>query len=241
VADAPTALAGSRRDSITAPRARRPPRYRGRVARRDLRLLLAACLVAMCAAAAVAFAAGEPAPEHAPRLDGPPPPAQFRGRLAPALRLRDARGGVLDTRALRGRPLAVTFLYTRCIDSCPLIGAELHDALAALGPAAQRVAVLAISVDPAHDTPAAVRRWLALRREPPQFHYLLGTTRELMPAWNAWFAEPQDTRYPTSTHTAAIWLVDRRGHPRALYDAAALLPPGALAHDLRALLRERAT
>ncbi len=212
------------------------------MARRDLRLLLVGSAIALCAAAAVAFAAAPGSrPAHASRLDGAPPPAQFRGRFAPAFRLRDARGGVLDSRSLRGRPYAVTFLYTRCIDSCPLIGAELHDALAALGSAAaRRVAVVAITVDPAHDTPAAARRWLVQRREPLQFHYLLGSTRELTPVWNAWFAEPQDPRYPTSTHTAAIWLVDRSGRFRALYDAAGPLRPGSLAHDLRVLLREPA-
>jgi protein SCO1/2 len=208
------------------------------VLRRDLKLLLAACLAAACVATAVALAAGGgSAPRHAGRLDGPAPPAQFAGKPAPGFRLRDARGGRLDARELRGRAYAVTFLYTRCIDSCPLVGAELHDALAALGPLARRVAAVAISVDPAHDTAAAVRRWLAQRREPSQFHYLIGSVAQLTPVWNAWFAEPQDTRYPVSTHTAAIWLVDRRGRLRALYQAAAPLPPGALAHDLRTLAR----
>jgi protein SCO1 len=211
------------------------------VARRDLKLLLAACALVSAAVAAVALGAGGPGSgEDAAGLAGPPPPAQFRGKPAPGFRLPDARGGTLDSRALRGRPYAVTFLYTRCIDSCPLIGAELHDALAQLGPAAGGAAAIAISADPPHDTAAAVRAWLAKRREPPEFHYLIGSTRQLTPVWNAWFAEPQDDRYPVSTHTAAIWLVDRRGRLRALYEAAAPIAPGDLAHDLRALLRERA-
>jgi protein SCO1/2 len=210
------------------------------VRRRDLRLLALVCVVASAVAVAVALAAGGASSAHAPRLRGAQPPAQLRLRAAPAFRLRDARGGVLDSHALRGRPWLVTFLYTRCIDSCPLIAAELHDALTRLGPAARRVAVVAITVDPAHDTPTAVRHWLAQRREPPEFHYLLGGARELVPVWSAWFAEPQDVRYAISTHTAAIWLIDARERIRALYPAAVPVAPGDIVHDLRVLLAEPA-
>src|SRR5665648_208330 len=64
--------------------------------------------------------------------------------------------GAIDTARLRGRPFAVTFLYASCPDVCPLIAQEIVGALGRLGADARRVAVVAVSVDPRGDTPAAV-------------------------------------------------------------------------------------
>ena len=51
-------------------------------------------------------------------------PRELERRAAPRFRLRDARGGVVDSDALRGRPYVLTFLFTDCRDVCPLIGSE---------------------------------------------------------------------------------------------------------------------
>src|SRR3954447_13240481 len=101
-------------------------------------------------------------------------PAGLDGRPAPAFRLRDGRGGVLDTRALRGRPYAVTFLYTRCRDVCPAIADDLRDALRST-----RAAAVAVSVDPRGDTPRAVRAFARDHRLPPDFHYAIGARAAL--------------------------------------------------------------
>lgn len=199
-------------------------------------------LAAVVAAVALAGCGGaasmaHPSQAHQRGLHGPRPP---QGDVrAPPFRLADARGGVFDSRRLAGRPYAVTFVYTRCTDECP-IAAELRQALAELGAAARRVAVVAITVDPRHDTPAAARRWLARHDEPANFHYLLGSSRTLTPLWNRFYVDGQDTRYPTGTdtHSALIYLVDRRGRERAVYQANQPLDPRDLAHDLGVLLRE---
>lgn len=163
-------------------------------------------------------------------------PAAFRGRPAPTFRLADARGGVVDTAALRGRPYAVTFLYVHCPDVCPLIAQELVGALDRLGADARRVAVVAVSVDPEGDTPADVRAFLRAHRAPPQFRYGLGSSRELAPVWRAWFAAPQVPGRPESSHTAAIWLVDRRGRIAAKYDGGVAIDPADIATSFRTLL-----
>lgn len=161
----------------------------------------------------------------------------------PAVRfdLVDARGGLIDTTELRGRPYALTFLYTQCPDVCPLIGQDLRAVLGALGKRSERVAVVAISVDPRGDTPSAVQRWLSRQRLPANFRYALGTERDLKPVWEAYYAAPQVSGRPeTSTHTAAVWLVDSRGRLRTRYPAGERLSAEDLAHDLTVLLREPA-
>jgi protein SCO1/2 len=162
-------------------------------------------------------------------------PDGLAGRPAPAIRLTDGRGGTFDTRTLAGRPYLVTFLYTTCPDVCPLIGDEIRQALADLGPAGRRVAVVAVSVDPRHDDAAAVRTWLARHREPPQFHYLIGSQRALAPVWKAWFASPQIAGDPQSAHTAIVWLVDARGRLAANVSAGVAFDPRGLARDVRSL------
>jgi protein SCO1/2 len=165
-----------------------------------------------------------------------PLPNGLAGRAAPRIRLDDARGGRFDTRSLAGRPYLVTFLYANCPDVCPLIGAQLRDTLAQLGGDARRVGVVAVSVDPRGDTPAAVRAWLKRQREPRQFHYLLGTQRELAPVWSAWYAAPQIPGDPESAHTAIVWVVDARGRLAAKVPASGPFNSRGLAQDMRSLL-----
>jgi protein SCO1/2 len=179
------------------------------------------------------------APEHrALPLRGNLLPREIRAIRAPHFRLADARGGELDTRELRGRPYAVTFLFTDCRDVCPLIGRELGRALELLGTQSSQVAVAAVSVDPRRDTEEAVRAWLDRLRLPPNFHYLIGSEGDLEPVWKAYFVGPQPSGTRESLHSASIWLIDRRGRWRTKYSAGVPVSPRDVAHDLRLLLRE---
>jgi protein SCO1/2 len=163
-------------------------------------------------------------------------PPGLANKPAPAIKLTDARGGTLDTTSFTGTPYLVTFLYTNCPDVCPLIGDEIRQALDHLGADARRVRVVAVSVDPRHDDAAAVRAWLKRHREPPQFHYVIGSEAQLAPVWKAWYAAPQIAGDPNSAHSAVVWLVDRRGRIATKVDAGVAFDPGALAHDVRTLL-----
>jgi protein SCO1/2 len=164
-------------------------------------------------------------------------PAGVAGRPAPAFDLADGSAGApLASSSLLGKPYAIAFLYTHCPDVCPLIGEEIHSALGALGPAASHINVVGISVDPNGDTLGAVRSWLALHREPGNFHYLIGSQKALSAVWKGYSAAPQIPGDPQSSHTAAIWLVDRHGRLAALIDAGVAINPGNLAHDFRVLI-----
>jgi protein SCO1/2 len=123
-----------------------------------------------------------------------------------------------------------------CVDVCPLIGSEIHDALAKLDPEAKRMNVVAISVDPRGDTRAAVRRWLAAHHEPANFHYLIGSERALAPVWKAFYVTPQTPGDPHSSHTAVIWLINRGGRLAALISAGVAINTTSLAHDFRLLI-----
>ena len=204
---------------------------------RSVRLLLAVCVIASAVLVPLALGYRARPRQRAGRgLYAERLTVNFRDRPAPPFRLRDARGGVLDQGALRGRPYLITFPYTHCRDTCPLIGAEIRRAFSGLGTQARRVNAVGISVDPTGDTSHWVRWWLARLHEPANFHYLVGTRRQLVPVWDSYFIDAQLLAYDGGTHTSIIYLVDGRGIMRGSYNAAGPIDPKRITHDLRTLL-----
>jgi len=165
---------------------------------------------------------------------GGPGPTGFHGALrppaarAPDFRLTDQDGRPATMRAYRGRTTIVTFLYSTCEDACPLTAQQIRGALDDLG---SDVPVLAISVDPAGDTPHRVRRFLVEQRMAGRMRYLVGTRTELSPVWRAYGIRPQGDGFE---HTASTVVVDGDGRQRLGY-LTAQLTPEALAADLRTL------
>ena len=75
--------------------------------------------------------------------------------------LIDDKGHEVTDADYRGRWMLVFFGYTNCPDECPLTLQKMATALGNIGPLAERVAVLFITVDPARDTPARLASYLA--------------------------------------------------------------------------------
>lgn len=85
------------------------------------------------------------------------PPAAVSG----AFSLVDHCGRVVNERSFGDRHLLVLFGFSHCAVVCPRELAKLGAALELLGPLAQRVQPLYVSVDPQRDTPDVLRRYLA--------------------------------------------------------------------------------
>jgi protein SCO1/2 len=196
-----------------------------------IRVRLALATVAACAAAvalALLLAGGG--------TSGSPVSAQtgYAGALRPAgvpparFALRDQDGRRVDVADLRGRPVVVTFLYTTCRDTCPLTADQIRGALDDLG---RDVPVLAVSVDPANDTPPRAKAFLAKHGLTGRGHFLLGTRAQLEPVWRAFGIQPQGNGFE---HTASTVILDRRGRQRIGFLTDVLTPEG-LQHDLSKL------
>jgi protein SCO1/2 len=148
--------------------------------------------------------------------------------------LRDHEGRLVRLSDQRGRAVLVSFLYTSCPDVCPLIAESLNQALRELGPERARVRVLAVSVDPTHDTRAAARRFLARHHALPEFRYLVGSRRQLAPVWQAYNVLVTPRNLDTLDHAAHVFLVDPTGRVRAVYEPT--VRARTVEHDLRAAL-----
>ena len=156
-----------------------------------------------------------------------------REEPAPPFKLRDQKGVLVSLEALRGRPVLLTFLDSRCEEQCPIMGSQLGTILRDLPPG-ERPTLLIVSVDPADDTPASIRKAMADWRLTGRWrwHWLRGTVRDLAPVWRDYGITVQPTTSDI-THGLVLYLIDRSGFQRAGY----LFPflPNFLALDLRTL------
>jgi len=156
-------------------------------------------------------------------------------KTAPPIALHDADGTPVTLAAQRGRYVLVTFIYTHCPDVCPLITQNLNAALRAIGPSGRkRVRVLAVSVDPAGDTPRAVKAYAREKHLLPQFEYLIGTRAELRRVWKAWHVLAVQAKPDLVDHVAYTALIDTQGAERVLYDSS--VHATQVVHDLRVLM-----
>ena len=96
--------------------------------------------------------------------------------------LRDQDGAIVRSSADRGQVTVVTFLYTTCRDTCPIVAQQIAAALDRLG---HDVPVLAVSVDPANDTRKLARQFLLKRQLQRRMSFLLGSRKQLEPVWKA--------------------------------------------------------
>ena len=159
----------------------------------------------------------------------------------PAFRLVDSSGAVAGRGELAGKPWFAGLVFTRCQTACPLL-VERMDALGGeLGDGVWRVAV---SVDPAHDTPERLRAFAAAHdaRE-PSWVFLTGAEEEVRRLVVEGFKlgvartpedDPRAALEPI-THSTKLVLVDGAGRIRGYYDAFDEAANEALVEHARAL------
>jgi protein SCO1/2 len=161
----------------------------------------------------------------------------FAGSLRPDIpprpfRLRDQDGRAVSLRALRGRVVILTFMYSTCRDTCPVTAQQIRGALDDLG---HDVPTLAVSVDPANDTRDAAQAFLVKQSlSGGRMRFLLGRRAQLAPIWHAYGIRPQGAAFD---HSAYVLVLDRRGRQRVSFPVEQLTPEG-LAHDVRKLEAE---
>ena len=152
--------------------------------------------------------------------------------------LRDPQGNARRLADFRGKAVVVFFGYTQCPDVCPTTLAALAEAMKDLGPDADRVQVLFITVDPDRDTPALLAQYVpAFDR---RFLGLYGdaeATARTAKEFKIIYQKVPGSSVGTYTmdHSAGTYVFDPQGRLR-LYVANG---QGAdvFAHDLRELLR----
>ncbi len=172
---------------------------------------------------------------------------------APDFTLTDQHGKPFQLSSVQGKAVAMAFIYTNCPDICPLITQHLKAAYQQLPADAQgKVALIAVTVDPEHDTPEVLREYSERHRvaDNANWHALTGDRATLTPVWRSYAINPLspgklgDPSLGTGTttpgpddiqsHTDAIYIIDPQGRERVLMHSDS--DPAAIADNLKALV-----
>lgn len=137
---------------------------------------------------------------------------------------------------LRGKAAAVTFLDTQCTEACPIVAAQIGEAIRLLDDDRSRVLAVAFSVDPVNDTPASIRGFLERFRATDELRYVDRPVSELRPVWDGFKILPSVDSGDSNMHSAPVRVYDPEGRWRSTLHPGVDLTPANLAHDLEAAL-----
>ncbi|CAD6511647.1 hypothetical protein LMG28727_00484 [Paraburkholderia kirstenboschensis] len=143
--------------------------------------------------------------------------------------------------SFKGRASLVYFGYTHCPDVCPETMGRLMQVLEKLGPDAQKVRILFITVDPARDTPKALHDYVGAF-DSKHAEGLTGTDWQIESLAKRYrVAYQMEKRDPNGnyevTHSSAVYVFDAQGRARLL--ATDHDTPDAIAQDLRRIVDQR--
>jgi len=167
------------------------------------------------------------------------PSAAYKGaELSPPIpvksfTLTDQSGARAGLAAKPGHYVILTFLYTHCPDVCPIIAGNLNTALRIPVAKQAGLRIVAVSVDPKRDTPAAVRSYVRAHRLLPSFRYLIGSRKQLASVWRAYHVAALAGAKGTVAHTAIEFLIDPAGREVLTYGSD--VQAAWVLHDLKLL------
>ncbi len=170
-------------------------------------------------------------------------PAAYRGSIpppgihAPDFTLRSYRGPTVRLAALRSKVVLVTFLDTKCTESCPIIAGVIGVALPRLTLSERgQVEAVAITVQPRLDTPASVRRFLRVRHALGALDFLIGSVSQLRPVWKVFHVLPAVDTGNADIHSSDVRIFNRDGIWVSNLHVGVDLTPANLVHDVRTAL-----
>lgn len=189
---------------------------------------VAGCIVAPAAAPAHGTSA---ASEVLPRT-GP----------APDFTLTSHEGTAFSTADLRGKVVALNFVFTRCADVCPIATYKMVAIQEALGDRFGRdVAFVSVTTDPDHDTPEVLAEYARVfDADTSAWTFLTGpaaAVQDVARRYGVYYKRRSDGEVE---HILLTSLIDRDGNLRVQY-LGDRFDPDEMLHDLQKLIDERST
>jgi protein SCO1/2 len=143
-----------------------------------------------------------------------PTPGRGTVAIGGPFQLVDQNGRPFTDQDMKGKPYLVFFGYTHCPDICPTTLFDMSQLMHKLGPDADRVGALFITVDPERDTTAVLKDYMA--SFDPHLRGLTGAPPAIDQAIKDYrvYAKKvplQGSDY-TMDHTALVYLMDKNGH-----------------------------
>lgn len=147
-----------------------------------------------------------------------PPPLPFPVEIRLAFDLVDQTGARVTEADYAGRPLVLFFGYASCASICTVALPAIGEALALLGPGAERVTPVMVTLDPARDTPEALAG--ALTAHHPRMVGLTGSEAALAAVRARFQVERREVYrdpegHPVYAHGSFVYLIGGDGVVRA--------------------------
>ena len=136
----------------------------------------------------------------------------------------------------RGKLMLVYFGYTHCPDACPTALQDMADALAQLGPQADEIVPIFITIDPARDTVAYLKGYA--EQFDAHFVSLTGSPEQVAAAakaYRVYYRKATDTPNYLMDHSSIVYLMGRDG--KFLMHFTPDTTPDQMADALRKYLR----
>jgi protein SCO1/2 len=152
------------------------------------------------------------------------------------LELTDHAGRARTLADFRGKAVVLFFGFTQCPDVCPTTLVDISNSLKKLGPDAERVQVLFVTVDPERDTPKVLAEYVAAFD--PRIIALRGdaaATQRVAKEFKIYYEKRKQGDGYTVDHSAQSYVIDPQGRLRLLVRHERIAQD--LADDLRTLLR----
>jgi len=96
------------------------------------------------------------------------------------------------------KPVMLDFIYGTCTTICPVLSAGFSNLQKKLGPDADKLQMVSITIDPEHDSPEVMQEYLQRYRRKPGWDFLTGTREDIdkvMHAFDA-FVPNKMNHYP---------------------------------------------
>jgi protein SCO1 len=138
---------------------------------------------------------------------------------APDFTLTSQDGAEVTLAALRGKVVAVTFIYTSCPDICPMLTDKMARVQDALGPDfGSKVAFVSITTDPERDTPEVLKGYAeAFDANLAGWSFLTGEPAAVLEVAHRYGVAVAKAADGQVDHTMLTTLIDRQGTMRVQY------------------------
>jgi protein SCO1 len=158
---------------------------------------------------------------------------------APDFALTSQDGAEVTLESLRGKVVAVAFIYTFCPDICPMLTDKMARVQDALGPAfGTDVAFVSITVDPERDTPEVLKEYAAaFDANLAGWSFLTGEPAAVRGVAHRYGVAVVKAADGQVDHTLLTTLIDRQGTMRVQY-LGYRFDEDEFRHDLQSLVNE---
>jgi protein SCO1 len=138
---------------------------------------------------------------------------------APDFALTSQDGAQVTLAALRGKVVAVAFIYASCPDVCPMLTDKLARVQDALGPDfGSKIAFVSITTDPERDTPEVLKGYAeAFEANLAGWSFLTGEPAAVLDVAHRYGVAVAKAADGQVDHTMLTTLIDRQGTMRVQY------------------------